>query len=70
MTSSWCLIMFDNNFMLITLIIAVFLVAFSAYIKIGKKTNRDVVMTDDYEDEDLTVTLLNMNDIVNEADFK
>ena len=62
--------MFDNNFMLITLIIAVFLVAFSAYIKIGKKTNRDVVMTDDYEDEDLTVTLLNMNDIVNEADFK
>ena len=68
--------MFDNNFMLITLIIAVLLVAFSAYIKIGKKTNRDVVMTDDYEDEDLTVTLLNMDNmnnmdtIVNEADFK
>ena len=65
--------MFDNNFMLITLIIVVFLVAFSAYIKIGKKTHRDVVMTDDYEDEDLTVTLLNMNNmdtIVNEADFK
>ena len=62
--------MLDNNFMLMTLIIIVFVAAFSAYVKLSKKTNHDVEMSDDYEDEDLTVTLLNMSNIVNEADFK
>ena len=62
--------MSENYLVLASLIGVISIVAFSLFIKFGKRDSGAVDTADEYEDEDLTITLLNINNMVSESDFK
>ena len=61
--------MFDINLLLAAIIIIASAVSFILFIDIRRNTPHTLVLADDYEDEDLTITLINSS-IVQESDFK
>ena len=62
--------MFDINLIITTLIDISTIVAFTYFNKMRRNDATDDRATDSYEDEDLTITLLNIHNIVQESDFK
>ena len=62
--------MFDINLIITTLIAISTIVAFTYFNKMRSNDATDDRTTDSYEDEDLTITLLNIHNIVQESDFK
>ena len=62
--------MLDINLIITTLIAISTIVAFTYFNKIRSNETAAEETTDCYEDEDLTITLLNIHNIVQESDFK
>ena len=58
-----------TNIILIMVVIIAFITAISFIIMIFSNTKRNDVLSDEYEDEDLTITLINHKH-VKESDFK
>ena len=62
--------MLDINLIITTLIAISTIVAFTYFHKIRSNETATEETTDSYEDQDLTITLLNIHNIVQESDFK
>ena len=63
-------LLMSDTYLILASFAVISIVAFSVKILMAKNNNSVVELTDNFEDEDLTITLLNASNYVEESDFK
>ena len=63
-------LLMSDTYLILASFAVISIVVFSVKILMAKNNNSVVELTDNFEDEDLTITLLNASNYVQESDFK
>ena len=63
-------LLMTDTYLILASFAVISIVAFGVKILMAKNNNSVVELTDNFEDEDLTITLLNASNYVQESDFK